>query len=494
MYENWLNNQSIFFRRQTLWLLVLFFVLRLLSFVLNEHLIIQGILVFALLMILGTLYFKKPDWAWCLVLAEIFLGGSGHYFELLGLSIRTLFIIFFMFLWLADLLGKQKLKISLDIGKQPLLMVAVFFAFLAFSFFNGLNNGHDIRLIIQDTIPFTFLLLLFPSFHFFKDESTQDFLVRLIIVFIIGQALFSLFTFLGFSTGFFHLQDGFYHWFRDINVGKITDMGNSFFRIVESSHILVVPIILLITSLRMRAEKHHKMWRLLQFFAIIILTINFSRSYFLAIAIGLLILKYKHSWKKWLWECATMAIMAAIIFTGVHYLSSGGKTFGWELFGLRIKSFVQPEIEVSANTRLMILQPALDLIKTNPLAGTGLGASISFLNTDTFEYITTNSFDWGYLEMWAELGILGSLMLIVLYLYTAYKILVKIKNIPDWHDFDVGIMASIIAFLVMNVTTPALFHVFGILFLTFAMAVGLKHTDAFERITTVLYRIFNRLK
>ncbi len=492
--NRFLTSKSIFFHKQTYLLIVLFFLIRLFSFLLDGQLIIQGILVFILLMLLGILYFKNPDWAWMLVLGEIFLGGSGHYLEFIGLSIRTLFIFFFLFLWLSQHLGQKLLINRLKIHKYLNWFIAFLFLTLLFSFGNGLYHGHLTARIIQDFMPFTFLLLIFPSYHLFKDEKIQEYLVRLIIVFIIGTAIFSLVTFAFFSLGLSQIHESFYYWYRLIDVGKITNMGQGFFRIVEPSHLIIVPLILLITSLMMRNEKHNKMWRFLLICLVLILVLNLSRGYFLALGVGLLVLKYKHNWLKWIKESLFVLLMIFIVFSSVNLVASGGKTLGWEMFGLRLKSFVEPEIEISTNTRMMILPKIIDMIKEHPISGIGLGAVVTFTNTANFNTITTSHFDWGYLEMWTEMGMFGSLTLFFLYCFAGYAIIRKIKTIPDWHDFDVGLLAGVISFLVMNITIAALFHVFGILFLVFTLTIATKHTGIFDRTTALLYQVFNRVK
>ncbi|KKQ28130.1 MAG: hypothetical protein US42_C0002G0085 [Candidatus Magasanikbacteria bacterium GW2011_GWC2_37_14] len=494
MYEEHLTKKSIFFSWQTLLLLCLFFLIRLGSFLLKDHLIIQGILVFLLLMLLGILYFKKPEYAWYLVLGELFLGGGGHFLEISGLSIRTIFICFFLFLWLMQHLGQNTLKEKL-LTKTPLIyFLSIFFVFLIFSVFNGLENGHSLRLIFQDLIPYSLLFLIFPSNHLFSEEKTQNYFVRLLFVFIIGNALFSLITFALFSSGLNTIHDIFYTWYRDVNIGKITDLYNGFFRIVEPEHLLITPLILLITSLLMRDERHHKMWRVIRFFALTIFCLNFSRTYFLALGAGLIILKYKHSFIKWLRECFTVVILLSLIFISVNFIASGGNSLGLELVGLRAQSLINPEIELSSNTRMLILPVINTLILIHPIIGSGLGATVTFFDNNIFNTVTTSNFDWGYLEMWAELGIFGALLLVALYLFVAAILIMKIKTIPDWHDFDVGLLAGIVAFLVMNITMPALFHVYGILFLLLVLTLALKNTTVYEQTTKTLYKVFNRLK
>ncbi|MFZ2189800.1 MAG: O-antigen ligase family protein [Candidatus Magasanikiibacteriota bacterium] len=494
MNENFLTKQSIFFNWQTFVLLIVFFGIRIMSFFLVGHTTIQGGLVFLILMILGILYFKNPNWAWGLVLGEILLGGSGHYLEFLGLSIRTVLIFFFMFLWLAQLIGEQTFHKIFDVHSRVNYILIILFLILGFAVGNGLYNGHEFKKVVGDLMPFAFLLLTFPSYHLFANEKTQKYLIRLIMVFILGTAIFSLITFALFSLHITELHLDFYQWYRDVDMGKITDMTQGFFRIVEPAHLLVVPFILLITSLRMRDEKHNKMWLIFLTLLIIILVLNLSRGYFLALLVGLLVLKYKHKWKNWFKECFVTILLIGIVFSSIHFLASGNKSLGWDLFGLRIKSMAVPSLEVSTDTRMMILPVILDTITANPILGVGLGASITFLNTATYESITTTQFDWGYLEMWAETGIFGLIILTALYMFVAYKLIIKIKNIPDWHDFDIGLLAGITAFLIMNITIPALFHVYGILFLVFVGTIALKHTLIFDQTTTLLYQIFNRTK
>ena len=287
--------------------------------------------------------------------------------------------------------------------------MAFFAIIVLFAAGNGLAHEHLTKYIIADIMPFVFFLLLFPSTYLFEDIKAQEFLTRLLSVFVIGTAIFSLFTFTMFSTGISELQDPFYKWYRDVDAGKITDIGSNFYRVVEPGHLLVVPLILLITSLLMRDEKHNKMWRILRWFLILILVLNLSRGYFLALIVGLLVLKYKHHWHKWLRESLAVILLVGIIFSGICLIASQGKTMGWEQFGIRLTSLVKPRIEVSSATRMITLPVIWGVIAKQPILGVGLGNSITFYNPITYQTQTAPHSDWGYLDMWAELGLLGAL-------------------------------------------------------------------------------------
>lgn len=492
--QSTLTSKSIFQNWQVPVMFLIFFGIRALSFLLVDQMIIQAILVFLILMTLGILYFKNPDWAFYLVLGELFLGGSGHYLEFINLSIRALLIITFILLWTLYAIGNQKLLQNIDLNKKFSIILFVFYLFLIISIISGIRYDHAVVSIIQDLIPFLYLPLLFPAYHLLSKPKTQEYFIRLLIVFLISSAVFSLFTFILFSTGIVELQEPFYKWFRDVSMGKITNMGAGFFRVVLPEHLLITPIILIISSLLMRDEKHHKMWRFLLFLASIILVINLSRIYFVAIIVGLIVLKYKHLWKRWFIISTTTLGLIFLIFTSLFLISSGGKSLGLELFGIRISSIASPHIEESSATRIMIFPEALKMIGTAPILGQGLGASITFLNTVTYKQITTRQFDWGYLEMMVELGILGSLALVSFIFFAIWKLIEKINHAPDWHDFYVGLLASIVAFLIINITSPAIFHVFGIFFFVFTLAIALQPMDIFDRLINILYRIFNRIE
>lgn len=489
-----LTTYSIFRNWQTPLLLIIFFTLRITSFYLSPHPIIQAILVFFFIFILGLVFFKNPDWAWMIILGEIILGGAGHYLEFFGLSIRTVLILVFLFLWIVfAVTNRDKINFLKIPGKLFYVLLPLGF-FLLISTIAGLFNGHQIQYIIQDLIPFSFLILLLPAYHLFKNEKIKHYFIRLCIVFLIGSMIFSLVTFFFFTTGVAELHDPFYNWFRDVTMGKITHVTDFYYRVVTPAHLLITPILLMICALLMRDEKHHYMWRFLFFCGALVLALDFSRVYLLAFAVGLLFLKYKHKFHRWikvsLWSLSIIALM----FISINIISSGFRSFGLEIIGIRISSFAAPEVELSTATRMVLLDPIFSIIKQHPIIGSGLGATVIYLHPATYEQVTTRSFDWGYLEMWAELGLFGGLWLLIIVGVLIFELIKKIRKLADYHDFYIGLLGGIISMLIINITTSALTHVLGIFYLAFVIAFVSKPVTIFDGVVTILYRIFNRLK
>ncbi|MFA6427387.1 MAG: O-antigen ligase family protein [Candidatus Magasanikbacteria bacterium] len=489
-----LTTRSIFYSWRTVLLIALFFGIRIISFYTSEQPYIQGFLVFCVMMLLGLTFFKSPSTAWGLIMMELFLGGSGHMLEFFGLSLRTVMILVFLFLWIIYSLTTRESELKVFFTHNLYLVLVPMALFIVFSFFVGMAHGHAVRNIIQDAIPFVFFLLFLPAYYLFNNDKTKELFIRLIGVFIISSALFSLYTFTLFSTGLSKLHGQYYTWFRDVAMGKITEVTPFFYRVVTPEHLLIPLIVLIICSLLMKNEKHHNMWRFLFIMCSVVLMLNFSRAYLLGIAVGFLFLLYKHTFKRWIIVSVWNATIMVLIFMSINILFSFGKSLGLEIVGIRLGSFVNPTMEVSTNTRIALLEPIFNIIEDHPFIGNGIGSSFSYLNPYTNTTLITRNYDWGYLEMWAELGILGAIWFIILIAVLIFELIKKIREVSDFHDLYVGLLAGIIAILIMNVTTPVLFHVLGIFYLAFVMAFISKPINIFDEVVTVLYRIFNKLK
>ncbi len=487
-----IDYKKILFHPHTAMLLIAFFSVRIVSYFIAPHVFIQNILSALLVSLLVTFYIKKPQYAWYLVIAEIFLGGAGHFLELFGISIRTLFLVTYILLYTGDRLIHAKKRAELILPRSLYILCGAFGLAILWAVINGMLRGNDTTHIIQDLIPFAFFALLLPAHQMIKDKSSYPFFIRLVTVFIFGSALFSLFTFILFSTGASVLQDPYYKWFRDIVGGKLTDLGSGFWRIVTPEHLLVLPLTIITTSLIMKKEKVNKFLYLALFSCLLILTFNLSRAYFLAIVIALFPLLYKHTFKKWFTTSAITCASILIIFCTTSFVASGGKTLGLELFGLRLHSFTAPHIEESTYTRSALFKPILQKFEEHPILGSGLGSTITFTNPVTQKQITTPQFDWGYLEIGTEFGILGSLTYFILLLYIIFLTFQYIKTTTLHPDFVVGLLGGLVALFVTNLTAPALFHVFGIFFITMVLAVILHTNDFFEKIKLRFTKLFHK--
>ncbi|MBU1613098.1 O-antigen ligase family protein [Patescibacteria group bacterium] len=308
-------------------------------------------------------------------------------------------------------------------------------------------------------IPYLFLLYYYPLRELIKNKEFKDICFTAICAAVIGNAIFMAFSLFGFSSGMFVLQDYYYHWFRDVASGKITDLGMGYFRLVLNEHLLLIPMLLYFIYKIIREKAISVLNISIAVLLLFILSINLSRIYLLALAVGLLFFFTKSAWKRWLVICASTAVAFMLVFTCTHLIATRGQSLGWEVFGLRIQSIVQPQIEDSSLSRMLLLPKIWEKIKTHTILGNGLGDTVTVYSPVLEQKISTPHFDWGYFELWDELGMLGIVIWALLIVYI-FRGLYQAKE----HD-NIYFISALASIIIMNITSPALFHVMGLLFI-----------------------------
>ena len=421
--------------------------------------------------LLLVVYFllKKDERGWLIIAGELILGGAGSFLEIKGISLRTLLLVLSMVIFAYQTIRERVYNIFLS-NKTILLIFSALYAAVGMSAARGYYLGNDPKLILADTIPYLFFLYYFPLKQLLTSEKFRQMSFAMLITAIIGNFIFTYFTLAGFSSGVFILQDSYYHWFRDVAGGKITDYGTGFFRILTNEQLLLVPLLLLFISNaflsfpQQRESRHFVHWIPIYMGMTLLplLTINLTRIYFLALAVGILFLFSAKNWKRWIAYCAGALIFFIMAFTLTHLAATKGKSLGWEYLGLRLQSIAMPQTEDSSLSRLLLLPKILEKIKLHPLLGNGLGDTVTVYSPVFKANVTTPHFDWGYLEIIAEMGLLGLLAWLALIIYC---LVLNKKN--------KAALAALVGLLVINVTSPALFHVLGVVLIAYLFSSSL---------------------
>ncbi len=464
-------------RNQTITVFTCVYVLvRLLSFLTWNHPLLNNIIALIIIGVFAVTTFKNPERGWLILVGEFLLDGAGHFFEFSGLILRTWFMGIFALSWLWQYRHKQPYHIYLP--RHILISLLIFGIFLVFAIVRGLYFGHLLIPVLQDAMLYAFLLLLFPAVDYYKHHIKTY--LSLLYAFIIGSSLFSLITLAIYASGIGVLPDTYYHWFRNVASGKITDLGNHFFRIVLPEHLLLVPISIGLVSLLLLNLKQKRIWLFL-FLALWTVAINFTRMYFLALVPGFLILAYKQSFKRWILVSTLSAVCLVGMFLVTHTLVSRGTSFGLDLIGIRAAGVVAPEQEVSGAIRIALLPDIIKTIRTHPWLGSGLSTEVHFVHPITKELQSRTQFDWGYLELLAELGIIGTVAYLTTLSTTIYAVWQRVRAKETLLSHKIlyqGLVGGAVSLSVINSTTPALFQGFGVLFFVFLMVqIHEEHTE-----------------
>jgi O-antigen ligase len=394
---------------------------------------------------------------WQLLTGELLLGGNGRLIEFLGIALRSWIFLIVVSWWVWSEYRSGRLPMRLALPPWLVLPGALLSASVMAGAIIGLIRGNPPAFVRADIIPFLFFFLYFPARQFLSDPSRFSFHRTLIRLFLLGTALVSAGTLIAFSSGASVLHGPYYKWFRDVWGGKITDVGNHFFRVVSPDHLLLAPILIIIAAHLMKNPKQKHLWFWFAVGAIPFMA-DLSRIYLAAFCIGLCSLFSAQAWKRWFAvSCGTVLLLLSV-FSTMHFAASRGASFGFDLLGPRLSSIVRPDTELSAATRKTLLPAIAASIRAHPFLGNGLGSSVVFTDPATQQLRRTTQFDWGYLEIWSELGLLG----LAAYGILIFRLLRRLSARTD-------IRASVIAISVITVTAPALFHIFGIVFLVYAI-------------------------
>jgi len=431
--------------------------------------ILQSIIFCLLVVAMIILVIWRFDWAMIFFLAEWFFGQSGHMFEFHGLSLGLILFVILMAGWLVRKIVKKE---QFTFFRQPISVGWLLFVlFLFLATLRGYWSHHAENLILGDALSYSFIFLIFPLIEFLKFAKNRQWLVKIVAAAIVGASFFTVFNLLLYSAHLSQVHDSFYWWIRNVLIGKVTDTGQGFFRIVLPAHLWFLPALLVALAAWWQKELSPRAKKQLIFSAILLslaLLINFSRAYFLGLIIGLLLFKIFLPWRKWIIFLLAVVVILVIEFNAIYFITTGH----WGGLGFlsgRLGTIVQPEDEMSSLTRLRILPGLLANIKNNLLVGTGLGTTIAYQDPLSQTLKSTYYIDWGWLQLLVDLGLLGFVAYLIflgqILVGLIKKICLKINMV-----FYAGLLAGLLALMVATLTGPFLFHPLGLFYQLFVVS------------------------
>jgi hypothetical protein len=445
------------------------------------------------------------------VLLELFIGSQGYllHFDIgstkLSLRITLWLIIFSVWFknYIFSLLDKKNTQPSIFSNSQIFKRAnfsyfSLLFLFIILAVVIGYFNGNDWQNIFFDANGWLYFLLIFPIYETFfnpKIVGENPFfpIWRMLAagVLWISAKTFLLFFFFThvFSESsplYWILTNNLYRWVRDTLVGEITIMPGGFARIFIQSQIYIgIAIFLGLFAI-------NRYW----------LEIKQSRRAIISIIIGgsllfgaIIISLSRSSW---------LGLAAVFIF----YAFLTIKNLGWKKFGLIILlpaaslilsiglifitakfPFPQPSTnlditqsltdragaasDAAASSRYALLPLLWHKISTNPLWGRGFGTTITYNAKDPritnqsaggIGTYTTYAFEWGWLDIWLKLGLLGLLA----YIFLLGKIIKDAAKKDTWLSW--GLSAGLILISIVSFFSPYTNHPLGIGFLLLAAA------------------------
>lgn len=432
------------------------------------------------LVVVAVVAFWRIDYAFLIVFGELFLGAKGQLLSIhisgFDFSIRLALFILVFGIWLFRSRRQPVLKIQ---SAPTFLWLMALLGVILVGAVNGLLRGNNLENIFFDVNGYLFLALIFPVVEIFSVKEKVEQLLQVLFAAICFLALQTLLLLALFSHQLSVLPE-LYRWVRDARLFEITGLAKNFFRVFSQAHFFsMIGIFLGLSFLLLDALQDRRALKIVLFLVGSTLLISFSRSFWLALLVVLVVflpLRLRHF--QWPWprilrlglQVSLVVVLEVLLISFIAnfpYLWNrpGGST---ALALLQERS--TDLTEAAAQSRYTLLGPLTKASLYHPFLGTGFGTTVTFETRDPRLVAagsmarTTYAFEWGYLDFWLKLGLLGVAaitgLLVSLWRW-ANRLLRNARN-PSEKALLVGLQCSLLALIVTHGTSPYLNHPLGL--------------------------------
>jgi hypothetical protein len=414
-----------------------------------------------------------------LLFTELAIGGHGYFLSLSllgeGIALRHVWFISLFILFLS----KEFLTIRAIVARHELIRRLLFVALIGvLATIIGYARGTFVADIFSDGNAYLFYLLIVP-FIVYRNSISKENLLSVLFGALVILSLKTLLTLIIFSNGLL-IASEWYTWVRDLRFGEITYIDFAFYRVFFQSQVFLLPALAIIGSYIYHKGtaiiKYERWWLyILSSLFVTSFLLSFSRSFWVGALVGVLVfIVLAHTYRKNIISHTKIVLkyFSAALITSLILLAAA-QSFSLDT-SLFIKRLTAGEAAIAS--RWALLPRMIDEVVQAPIFGGGFGKSVKYISHDprilsatkgTGEY-TTFSFEWGYIDFWLKMGIIGLLALIYLY---RYFLSLQVKNMrlqaDNWYAF--GITISLFMLFVLHFFTPYLNHPLGIGYLVLGL-------------------------
>jgi len=440
------------------------------------------------------------------LLAELFVGSKGYlfYFNAGGINISLRMALFAAIFaaWLIKLIRDESFRGSSAVILKKndfIFFYILLFVVIGWGIINGILNGNRVTNIFLDANAWLFFGLIFIFLTVIISWKQIQNIFQILSAALLVLGLKSLVLLGFFSHNINSITPFLYKWSRIHMLAEITKMARNFYRVFSQAQIYsLIGFFLFVALLSIIINKKQKdgfrffskKWEKLFIYLCVILSsvtilISFSRSFWLG-GIGALFILFwglkvvlKHSWSKIFKLGGMLAIIITLEIGAVYILINYPKPReeAISFTTLLENRVVKSGTEKASMSRFNLLSPLMKKIFKNPILGSGFGTTVSYKSLDPRnigespdDLYTTYAFEWGYLDIWLKIGLVG----LTVYLFLIWKIwkqgwgIVKFSisnsqfSMNKRRSLVFGMLVGLMALLVTHIASPYLNHPLGI--------------------------------
>lgn len=440
---------------------------------------------FPILLLLGVIVAvacaKHPLFGLLAVFLELLSNPHGHLISTdspIPFSLRmAVFVGFFVGYGLYLL----RTKTVPSLNRLSLILLLPLAAAILIGFVRGAALG-DLTFAFQDGNAYFYLLYAVPilSTRWHPSQKRQ-----FLQVFSAG-AVWNILLSLGILYVFTHFGEdilrSMYLFLRDRRLAEITNVGGGVYRVFMQSQFFVMGFgaVLIPFFLQRHPIKNSRLSVVLLSGVIATMLLSLSRSFWVGTAVAflaLLFLLIRHryglrAWKSFVIHAACSILGAvALIVTVTLFPFPSQRVDGGDLAeALRLRT----EADVAISSRWMLLEPMRQAIMEHPILGNGFGSTVSFVTDDPRVreihpdgVWTTSAMEWGWLELWLKMGIMGPLAFLFLFVMIVRQFFLQKKSDTSW--MGIGLIAGLVFLYATHAFSPYLNHPIGLGFILFTL-------------------------
>ena len=463
-------------------LVLVLFLLDLLSYFafFSPNLLKISFVIIALSAAALTIY--KLEYGLLILFSELIIGSKGYlfYFQFgekmipIRMVLWAIVMLIFLFKLIKQFINSgRKSEYYQKIINFPHLKYFILLGlFIIIGVLNGILRGHLLSNVYSDFNAFIYLLLILPAIVVYTGLGQEDFkkVFNNLKVIFFGAAIYlSLETLilLFIFTHNLNIAPDIYAWLRKTLVGEMTATLSGWPRIFIQSQIYPIIALLFLTF----KEGIKKRNILLVAIFLSSTLISFSRSFWLALAatllFALIIIWRSYGLKKTGTAILKIGLSGILSFIIIYLVA----VFPYPKVGAFNADFlnrISNGGESAISSRWSLLPILFNEIKREPIFGQGFGATVTYKSSDPrilqdnpSGLYTTFAFEWGYLDLWLKVGILGLISYLIL-LFILIKKSLKKENI---NYINLGLSMALVFLALTHIFTPYLNHPLGFGFL-----------------------------
>ncbi len=439
---------------------------------------LSNLILLLLFIVMTIVTYKNPVHGLSGIFLELFSNPHGHLISSEGLPFSlSLRMILFLGFFLGYTLFCFRQKKWPHPNQTSLLMLVPLAIAVVIGFVNG-SVLQNLSIAFQDGNAYLFLLYAIPILSHDWKASEQ----RTLLQILAAGAVWNILLTFGLLYLYAHFSEtslqGWYVFLRDVRLAEITRVSGVLYRVFIQTQFFTMVLGAFILTLLFTFTSRRDQWISALCLGGVIATLlfSFSRSFWIGITFACLLLvgllfSYSRLRKQWvtlsIWSLCSFFFSIVFILL-IFLLPPGSRLFNFA----DALSERSTTTDVATSSRWNLLHPMISEIAQHPFIGSGFGKAVTFTTDDPRARAihpdgtwTTYTMEWGWLELWLKMGILGPVSFLLLFAFFTKQFLRDKKTDRFW--IGIGCLTSLLFLYMTHFFSPYLNHPIGLGFILF---------------------------